>query len=358
MNFSNFKDKKILITGHTGFKGIWLSICLLNLGAKITGISLTPNSYQKKILKKLNKKKIKSYFFNIENFDKIKKIIIRNQPDYIFHLAAQPIVSVSYKNPLETWRTNLIGSGNILESLRYLKNKCSVVIVTSDKCYKIKNSKKVIFFKEDDPFGGDDPYSASKASAEIIFRSYYKSYLENKKNISIVSVRAGNIIGGGDWSKDRIIPDCVRSWIKKKSIYIRNPDSVRPWQHILDAINGYLLLAKNISKSRKHNGQSFNFGPGKGSIKTVKQLCKLFRIHLSAKNKIKIKLNNQFHETKLLALNIDKAKKKLNWKPILTLNKSLYLTADWYQNYYKKFDLIDNYSQQIKYFKELCKIKK
>ena len=358
MNFSNFKNKKILITGHTGFKGTWLSICLLNLGAKIIGISLKPNINQKKILKNLNKKKIKSYFFNIENFSKTKKTIIQNQPDYIFHLAAQPIVSLSFKKPLETWKTNLIGTGNILESLRDLKKKCAIIIVTSDKCYEIKNNKKIVFFKETDALGGNDPYSASKASAEIIFKSYYKSFLKTKKNISIVSVRAGNIVGGGDWSKDRIIPDCVRSWTKKKSVYIRNPNSIRPWQHILDAINGYLLLAKIISKSKKFNGQSFNFGPKKNSIKTVKQICEILKFYWPGKSKIKIKLKKQFYETKLLALSVEKAKKKLKWKPILTLNKSLYLTAEWYQNYYKNFNIIDNYLQQIKYFKQLCKMKK
>ncbi len=355
MNFSNFKNKKILITGHTGFKGFWLSISLLNLGAKIVGISLKPNIFQKKVLSKLKDKQIKNYFFNIQNYTKLKKIILQNQPDYIFHLAAQPIVSLSFLSPLDTWKTNLIGTGNLLETLKFIKKKCVVIIVTSDKCYKIQENKKIIFFKESDALGGNDPYSASKASSEIIFMSYYKSFLEKKKNLSIVSVRAGNIIGGGDWSKDRIIPDCVRSWIKSKSVYLRNPNSIRPWQHILDALNGYLLLAKIISKSKKLNGQSFNFGPDKNSIKTVKNLCETFKIYWSGKNKIKIKKNKQFYETKTLALSVEKAKKKLKWKPILTFNKSLNLTANWYQNYYKKFDIIDNYEMQIEYFKQLCK---
>ena len=301
---------------------------------------------------------MKSYFFNIQNYSKLKKSILQNQPDYIFHLAAQPIVSLSFVTPLETWKTNLIGTGNVLESLKFLKKKCEVIIVTSDKCYEIKKNKKIIFFKETDSLGGNDPYSASKASAEIIFKSYYKSFLEKKKNISIVSVRAGNIIGGGDWSRDRIIPDCVRSWIKKKSVSLRNPNSIRPWQHILDAINGYLLLAKIISKTKNFNGQSFNLGPERNSIKTVKELCDIFKIYWPGKTKIKIKIKKQFHETEILALNVEKAKIKLKWKPVLKFNKSLNLTAEWYQNYYKKLNIVDNYLTQINYFKKLCKIKK
>ena len=293
MNFSNFNKKKVLITGHTGFKGLWLSICLLNLGAKIIGISLKPNIFQKKVLNKLKSKQIKNYYFNIQNYTKVKKTILQNQPDYIFHLAAQPIVSLSYVNPLDTWKTNLIGTGNLLESIKFIKKKCAVIIVTSDKCYKIKEDKKVVFFKETDALSGNDPYSASKASSEIIFKSYFKSFLEKRKNLTIVSVRAGNIIGGGDWSKDRIIPDCVRSWTKSKSVNLRNPNSVRPWQHILDAVNGYLLLAKIISKSKKLMDNHLIL-VDKNSIKTVKNLCETFKIYLSGKNKIKLKKITNF----------------------------------------------------------------
>jgi CDP-glucose 4,6-dehydratase len=358
MNFSNFKNKTVLITGHTGFKGLWLTTTLLSLGSKIVGISLKPNSYQKKVLKKLGSKKIKNYFFDIYDHIKLKKILIQNQPDYVFHLAAQPIVSTSYKKPLFTWKTNVIGTGNLLESLRFLKKKCSIIIVTSDKCYEVKNQKKITFLKETDPLGGKDPYSASKASTEIIYKSYYHSYLKKKKNISITSVRAGNIIGGGDWSENRIIPDCVKNWVKKKKLHIRNPNYIRPWQHVLDAINGYLLLAKTISETKKFNGESFNFGPEKNSIKTVQQLCEIFQSYWFGPSKIYFKNKKQFSETKTLALSIVKAKNLLGWKPLMNLNKSLNLTANWYQKYYKNFDVVDIYFDQIKFFKNLCKIKK
>jgi len=356
MNFSNFKNKKILITGHSGFKGMWLTIYLLSLGSNIIGISLKPTVYQKKLLKKM--RKVKSYFFDIADQNKLKNTIKNNQPDYIFHLAAQPIVSESYKKPLDTWKTNVIGTGNLLNSLRYLKKKCTIIIVTSDKCYEIKNKKKITFLKETDALGGKDPYSSSKASTELIFKSFFYSYLKEKKNISIVSVRAGNVIGGGDWSKDRIIPDCVKSWISKRKLYIRNPNFVRPWQHVLDVINGYLILAKEISNSKKFNGESFNFGPEKNSIVTVKKLCKIFKYYWIGPSKIYIKNNKKFFETKILALSIAKVKKCLDWKPFLNLDNSLNLTASWYNKYYKNFDVFDIYFEQIKYFKNLCKIKK
>lgn len=358
MNFLNFKNKTVLITGHTGFKGLWLTIILLSLGSKIIGISLKPNSYQKKVLKKISNKKIKNYFFDICDRLKLKKVLLGNQPDYIFHLAAQPIVSESYKSPLLTWKTNVIGTGNLLDVIRFLKKKCVAIIVTSDKCYEINNRKKITFLKETDRLGGNDPYSASKASAEIIFKSYYHSYLRKKKNISITSVRAGNIIGGGDWSKDRIIPDCVKHWVKKKKLHIRNPNHIRPWQHVLDGINGYLLLAKKISKTKKFNGESFNFGPEKNSIKTVKQLCEIFQYNWFGPSQIYFKNKKQFSETKTLALSIVKSKNLLGWKPIMNLNKSLNLTAVWYQKYYQQHNVVDIYLEQIKFFKNLCKIKK
>tara|TARA_A100001011_G_C14315203_1_gene847658 strand:- start:3684 stop:4760 length:1077 start_codon:yes stop_codon:yes gene_type:complete len=358
MNFNNFKNKRILITGHTGFKGLWLTISLLNLGANIVGISLKPSAYQKKILQQLKSKKIKNYFFDISNYNKIKKTLLKHQPDYVFHLAAQPIVSESFKNPIKTMETNIIGSSNLLNSLRYIKKKCSVIIVTSDKCYEVKNKKKINFHKETDRLGGKDPYSASKASAEIIFKSFYDSFIKEKKNISISSVRAGNIIGGGDWSLDRIIPDSVKSWNIKKKLIIRNPDFIRPWQHVLDAINGYLLLAIAISKTKRFNGESFNFGPEKNSIKTVKELCMKFQFYWNEKSEIDIKNKKKFKETKTLALDISKAKKFLKWKPLISFDKNLSLTAEWYKKYYKNFDIIKIYIHQIEYFKNLCKKKK
>ena len=223
---------------------------------------------------------------------------------------------------------------------------------------RLKIKKKINFHKETDRLGGKDPYSASKASAEIIFKSFYDSFIKEKKNISISSVRAGNIIGGGDWSLDRIIPDSVKSWNIKKKLIIRNPDFIRPWQHVLDAINGYLLLAIAISKTKRFNGESFNFGPEKNSIKTVKELCMKFQFYWNEKSEIDIKNKKKFKETKTLALDISKAKKFLKWKPLISFDKNLSLTAEWYKKYYKNFDIIKIYIHQIEYFKNLCKKKK
>ena len=258
--FKNFNNKKVLITGHTGFKGSWLSLWMHLLKAKVLGISnkhLTkPNHYQ---FLGLNTK-IKEKFLDIRDLNKLKKTVRNFKPDFIFHLAAQSIVSNSYDNPIKTWTTNTIGTVNLLESLKEIKNNCSVIIITSDKSYK--NIEINRGFIENDILGGFDPYSASKASAELAISSYFKSFLEKKKNVSLCIARAGNVIGGGDWTKNRLIPDCVRSVHLHKSVIIRNPDSTRPWQHVLEALGGYMLLAINLKKNKSLNGEPFNFGPG------------------------------------------------------------------------------------------------
>ena len=259
-NLKVFKNKRILITGHTGFKGSWLSLWFKNLGADVMGVSIDiptkPSHFQLINLEK----KVKNKFIDITDLKKLKKIFINFKPDYVFHLAAQSLVKKSYKNPLLTYYTNAIGTLNVVESLKSLKNNCIAIIITSDKSYKNLEIKRG--YKEEDELGGADPYSSSKASAELIIQSYFKSYLADKKNIRIAIARAGNVIGGGDWSENRLIPDCVRSWSKNKKVAIRNPDATRPWQHVLDALYGYIILSLNLRKNRKLNGQAFNFGPG------------------------------------------------------------------------------------------------
>ena len=245
-----YKNKKIIITGHTGFKGAWLTFCLHLMGAKILGISkdiITKPSLYKTL--KLEKK-IKTKFIDIKDYKKIEKIFSKFRPNFVFHLAAQSLVKKSLEKPRDTFVTNSVGTLNILSALKNLKNNCKSVIITSDKSYLNVEQKKG--YKETDRLGGVDPYSASKASAEIIINSFHKSFLKHNKNISLVVARAGNVIGGGDWSEDRLIPDCVKAWSKKKPVSIRNLKSTRPWQHVLEAIGAYLYLGYLLYNKRRN----------------------------------------------------------------------------------------------------------
>ena len=329
LNLKFFKGKKIFITGHTGFKGSWLTYILYLSGAKILGYSLKPkNKFDNFYLLNLNKK-IENYYGDVRDNQKLSKKIKIFQPDIIFHLAAQPLVKESYKNPSYTFSTNTLGTMNVLETLRKVKCVKSAVIITSDKCYK--NYEKKTGYSEEDELGGIDPYSASKAAAENIFFSYQNSFFKKKKNIGLVSVRAGNVIGGGDWSDDRIIPDLIKSIIKKKKFVIRSPKSTRPWQHIFDLINGYLILSKKIYKNNKYNG-SWNFGPNEIHVTVKDVISNLIKI-LDINKKIYIKVDKNIKEAGLLSLKVDKSKKYLKWRPKLSLNQTLRIIADWYLCY-------------------------
>jgi len=345
----DYKNLKVLITGSTGFKGAWLANWLLLLGAKVVGVGLKPekdsiifNSL------KLNKK-IKQYFVDIKNFNKINFIIKKEKPDIIFHLAAQSIVSMSYDKPLETFGTNVIGSANILESVR-INGIPNLVYITSDKCYL--NLDKKGSYKETDILGGLDNYSSSKASAELVFSSYFHSYYK-KDFLTKVSARAGNVIGGGDFKKDRVVPDVIKSLKTGKKILLRNPKATRPWQHVLEPLSGYLTLGqKLINRKLKSNLiPSWNFGPHKKNCKQVNFIVQLLiREWGDRKQKIMLKKNKNFHESQLLSLNIQKAKKELLWEPRLTLDETVKLTVDWYKSYflYENTEDISNY--QIEYF--------
>jgi len=351
MKFTCFKKKNIIITGHTGFKGSWLFAWLSKLNANVIGISngipTKPSHFNI-----INFKK-KTFWIDIRDQKKLEKKIISFQPDYIFHLAAQSLVFESTKNPVNTWTTNLVGTINILESVRKLKKKCAVVLVTSDKCYE--NLEIDRGYRESDRLGGSDPYSASKASTEIMINSYIKTFFKTKKNIRIATARAGNVIGGGDWSNSRIIPDCVKSWSKNKTIFIRSPNSTRPWQHVLEPLRGYLTLAKNLYYSEKLHGESFNFGPSTSSKKKrVIDVVKYFSLFWKNPKWKVVKIKNSI-EAKLLSLNCLKAKKKLGWSSILTSDQALELTSEWYNNYYNKdksqkmtLNQIDFYEKKIK----------
>ena len=327
-----WKNKKVLITGHTGFKGSWLSLYLKELGAEVHGISLRPknkiNLFDQLGLDKL----IESNFINIKNKKLISKKISEINPDILFHLAAQPLVIESYKKTLETFETNIQGTINVIEAIKKLK-KCKIsIIVTSDKVYK--NKETLVPYKETDQLGGHDPYSASKAAVEIITNSYRESFF-NCDNRFIATVRAGNVIGGGDWSKNRIIPDAVKSWNKSEILNLRNADSIRPWQHVLDPLTGYILLAQKTIENGNLSG-SYNFGPNTNELVTVEKLIKLSSKYFNnAKYRIKKNKNTLLHETNLLNLDNSKSKKELGYHPIWDVNLSIKYTMNWYKDFYE-----------------------
>ena len=345
--FEIFKNKKIIVTGHTGFKGSWLTAFLSTYKCKIYGLSkdipTKPSHF-----KLLNfKNKVVNHKLDITDLKKLKKVFNKIQPDFVFHLAAQSLVKTSYENPETTFKSNCIGTLNILESLRNLKKKCTVVLVTSDKSYKNLEIKRG--YKETDQLGGLDPYSASKACAEIIIQSYIQSF--HKTNRIFIAVgRAGNVIGGGDWSKDRLIPDCFKSWSNKKDCIIRNPNSTRPWQHVVEVVYGYMVLAKQLSTNSRLHGEVFNFGPSYSKNYKVKEILSYFKFLWNRCTWKTKKMNTIQKESVLLKLNSTKAKKILKWKTSLSLKETLVLTLDWYKNYYiKKKEIIT--FQQIKQYK-------
>ena len=327
-----YKKKRVLVTGHTGFKGSWLSVWLNLMGAKVYGYSLkpayTPNNYTLSGLSEFVTEKIG----DVRDYKTFAGFIKKTQPEIVFHLAAQPLVRISYKNPKETYETNIIGLVNIFEILKNIPSVKSIVIITSDKCYR--NIEIERGYREDDRLGGIDPYSASKACAEIISESYYRSFYE-QKGIGFATARAGNVIGGGDWSSDRLIPDCVKNLSRGKEIIIRNPDATRPWQHVLEPLSGYLLLGKKLSENRKKFSSRWNFGPEKKSNATVFEIADYINKLWTDRKLLNTNGDNKgLYESKLLYLNINKAKKNLNWKPVLDLYKSLNYTVTWYKLFY------------------------
>jgi CDP-glucose 4,6-dehydratase len=351
-----FKGKKIIITGHTGFKGSWLTLWLIHLGANVTGISdKIPTNPSNFVANKLEKK-INHLTFNIKDKKKLSNVINKIKPDYIFHLAAQSLVKKSYTNPVETFETNSMGTLNLLEALKQfkLRKKCSVVIITSDKSYKNLEIKRG--YKENDILGGHDPYSASKACAELIIQCYMNSFMKDNKRLFISVARAGNVIGGGDWSKDRLIPDCIRSINKRENLQIRFAKSTRPWQHVLEALYGYMILAIKQKDNKKIFGNTFNFGPNNKSSLSVIDLVKKFKKNWPNLNWEIVKIKKKVFESGLLKLNSDKALKILNWKCILNANQTILMLVNWYKFYYQKRSNLTmyNYSiSQIKYYERL-----
>lgn len=347
-----YKNKKILITGHTGFKGSWLSLVLHNFGSKVYGYSLKPPT-EPSNFSVLNIKSIINGSFegDVNNFNNLKKYIYKVKPEIIFHLAAQSLVKKSYSETINTLNTNIIGTANLLEITKNLNCLKSLILITSDKCYK--NLEKKNGYRENDILLGSDPYSASKACAEIVIYSYKKSFFELNKKIGLASVRAGNVIGGGDWSENRIIPDIIKSIIKNDKIKIRCPKSVRPWQHVLDPLNGYLMLAYKLHNNPQKFSGAWNFGPHLSKKYNVKKVAETLLYFMNLKKKIIVKKNLNFKETNLLVLNCNKSKTYLNWKPKWNVKKSIMMTSQWYSEYIKNKKNIKNlaYKQINEFFK-------
>tara|TARA_Y100000590_G_scaffold470496_1_gene665724 strand:- start:747 stop:1829 length:1083 start_codon:yes stop_codon:yes gene_type:complete len=349
-----FKDKNILVTGHTGFKGSWLSVWLSYLGANVIGVSNcipTKPSHFELFNNEIND----DYRLDIANTSEIKKIIYNHKPEFIFHLAAQPIVLESYNNPLNTFETNVLGTANILDALRQINHECIAIIITSDKAYD--NVEWTYGYRETDNLGGKDPYSGSKGAAELLIKSYVESFFKkDNSNISIGIGRAGNVIGGGDWASHRIVPDCIKSWSKNKAPEIRSPNATRPWQHVLEPLSGYLTLASKLSRTSKLNGEPFNFGPPADQNFSVAELVDEMLLYWKEAEWLdkSSKNNDQPNEAGLLKLNCDKALHLLDWKATLNFEETAQWTTNWYLDYYKKNKKLNNSLDQIKKYMQLA----
>ena len=334
--FNNiYKNKIILITGHTGFKGSWLSIWLKELGAKVYGIALKPPTNPSHYKSTRLSDNINEYIIDVNNINLLKSTIQDIKPEFVFHLAAQALVRKSYSDPKETIQTNALGTSNILESIISLKNKVTSIIITSDKVYFNKEISRG--YKEIDLIGGIDPYSASKGMAELAIKTYFESFMKgNHKNLLGIA-RAGNVIGGGDWAQDRIVPDCIRAWSNNKKVNIRNLYSTRPWQHVLEPLSGYLMLGMKLNEDNNINGEAYNFGPHQSQNKTVLELIEEMSLYWENASWFKTKKNsNQVYEAGLLKLNCKKAKKDLLWEPNLNFSQTIEMTAEWYREFYFK----------------------
>ena len=324
-----FLDKRVFITGHTGFKGSWLAFLLNEIGAEVMGFALPPNLGQSHFTLLGLDNRIAHVVGDVRDGHALESAVQRFQPEYVFHLAAQALVRPSYESPAATFETNVMGSVNLLEAVRQCGSVRSLVYITSDKCYE--NMEWTWGYRENDRLGGRDPYSASKAAAEIVFSSYARSFFCDRPQLGAATTRAGNVIGGGDWSVDRIIPDCIRAVERDQPIHLRNPLATRPWQHVLEPLWGYLLLAVRLREDPRRYAGSWNFGPSTREVRTVQSIVEMLIGHLG-RGSVEIKAQERgLHESGLLQLNWDKAHQLLGWYPRWTIEESLKATAVWYK---------------------------
>lgn len=337
MTFPNsFNGRTVLVTGHTGFKGSWLTAWLKQLGAKVVGIALDPPIDPSHFVAAHLADGMSDLRIDIRNRAVLEDAVVSAQPDFVFHLAAQALVRRSYDDPIETWQTNVLGTLHVLEALRKLDKPCAAVIITSDKCYD--NVEWVWGYREADAMGGPDPYSASKGAAELAIRSHIKSYFPKATSkVRIASARAGNVIGGGDWAADRIVPDCLKAWSTNNGVELRNPYSTRPWQHVLEPLSGYLSLAIALVQRPELHGEPFNFGPPAQQNHSVLELVQQMALYWDQVRWQNVSQSEAGpYESSLLKLNCDKALHHLRWHAVMGFEDTVRMTAEWYRAYYQQ----------------------
>jgi CDP-glucose 4,6-dehydratase len=339
-DFTIYSGKRVLVTGHTGFKGAWLCEWLLGLGADVHGLALPAQKPSLFFALELEQR-MKHAIQDIRNAHELEHAIRDLRPDFIFHLAAQALVRVSYREPVPTFTTNALGTAHLLEAVRAANLACTIVVVTTDKCYE--NDGRARSFKETDPLGGHDPYSASKAAAEIVVASYRDSFFSHGTDVALASARAGNVVGGGDWAEDRLVPDCVRALSEGKPIPVRNPNFTRPWQHVLEPVGGYLLLGAKLEQARQKKSaeeiaryvQAFNFGPEPDANRSVRDLVEEVVRHWPGSWE-QIPQEKHLKEAPLLSLAIDKARETLGWRPRWDFAETIHQTVAWYRDYFDR----------------------
>lgn len=340
-----WRGKKVFLTGHTGFKGSWLSLWLNHLGAEVTGYALEPVTEPSLFEVARVSKNMNSVMGDIRDREHLVQAMLEAEPEIVIHMAAQALVRYSYQNPVETYEVNVMGTVNLLEAVRQCGGVKNVLVVTSDKCYE--NQEREAGYEEHEAMGGYDPYSNSKGCAELVVSAYRQSFFENGKRVAIATARAGNVIGGGDWSEDRLIPDMVRAFSAGEEVVIRNPSAVRPWQHVFEALHGYLLLLERMSEDHMTFSQAWNFGPDEKEARDVAGIIERFVTSWGAATWRIEPDEKKLHEAHLLKLDCSKARNELEWQPLLELDQAIEWIADWYRHHRDGGDMLEYSSQQL-----------
>jgi CDP-glucose 4,6-dehydratase len=344
-----WKNKRIFLTGHTGFKGSWMSLWLQSMGATVKGYSLEPNTIPNLFTAASVGNAMDSEIGDIRNLEQISKSMFDFNPDILIHMAAQPLVRLSYQEPVDTYTTNVIGTVNVLEAARKCENLKAIVSVTTDKCYENKDWDWG--YRESEPMGGHDPYSSSKGCAELVTSAYRRSFFNGKDTASLATARAGNVIGGGDWSDDRLIPDILKAFENSEPVVIRNPLSTRPWQHVLEPLSGYLVLAQELFLNGDNFAEGWNFGPKDEGCKSVDWILDKMVFNWGASASWELDKDNNPHEARFLKLDCSKAANRLKWQPKWELQETLRMIVDWHQKYLKGKDLKEECLKEIKKYK-------